>query len=130
MGVNCTDNVAQNVSYAAIMDMIYTKKVNGSVIKYDDTMKSPFVNVYDNDGKTTISQIWYDDPQSLAYKYVCAKGAGLRGVGPSSFGDLVYDGSSAEKERAKEMWSTFDAFFGNDSKYDDYVIPFDIGYML
>ena len=110
-GVNCSDKVANEISYSAIMNIVYVSKSNVTEIRWDDTQKSPFINVPDKHHNTTVFQYWWDNPLSLKYKYEYAKSMNLRGLGPFQFGDLIYDNSDDEKERAKQMWSTFDYFF-------------------
>ena len=122
-GVNCSDFAAQEISYAAIMNRVLTEKWNITEIRWDNSQKSPFVNIDGHDQANNMLQYWYDDPQSLAYKYKYAQTMGLRGLGPFQFGDLIYDNTNEEKERAKAIWSAFDAFFTNDSSYDKYILP-------
>lgn len=62
-------------------------------------------------------QVWYDDPESLAWKYKLAREFGLRGVGPYTFDNLDYTGREtgrgpAAAAEAKAMWDAFDAFLG------------------
>ena len=108
-GVDCSDNIASEESYALIMNKVYIQKMNTTAPRWDNTQKSPYFNTYSKKGET--SQIWYDNPESLIYKYKYAKSMNLRGIGPFQFGDLVYDNSTGEKIRAQEMWSAFDSFF-------------------
>ena len=110
-GVNCSDFVAQEISYGAIMNRVLTEKWNITEIRWDDTQKAPYVNVYGHDQRNNMLQYWYDNPESLRWKYRYAKSMGLRGLGPFQFGDEWYDGSDSEKERAQELWSAFDAFY-------------------
>ena len=112
-GVNCTSitHLDQEIPYAAIMNRILTEKWNVTEIRWDDTMKTHFCNVYGHNDPDTLLQYWFDDPDSLSYKYQYIKSMNLGGVGPFQFGDLVYDGSDEEKNRAVQMWSTLDEFF-------------------
>lgn len=66
---------------------------------------------------TTTTQVWYDDPESLSWKYKLAREFGLRGVGPYTFDDLDYTGletgrGPAAVAEARAMWDAFDAFLG------------------
>eukprot|EP01083_Nonionella_stella_P059704 156239_1 len=111
-GVNCSDFAGKEVPYALIMHNIWTEKWNVTEIRWDETMKSPYCNVYANGwDMDQVLQYWYDDPESLRYKYEYAKSMQLRGVGPFQFGDLIYDYSTEERNRAQEMWTSYDAFF-------------------
>jgi len=107
-GVNCSDRLSPEISYAGIMYNVFINKWNVSEIRWDSTQKSPSVNMVRHN-KTY--QYWFDNAQSLALKYAYAKSKNLRGVGPFQFGDVVYDNNADEKSRAQEMWSAFDAFF-------------------
>ena len=46
-------------------------------------------------------QYWYDNPESLIWKYKYAKSMGLRGLGPFQFGDEWYDGTDSERKELK-----------------------------
>eukprot|EP01084_Bolivina_argentea_P125829 222886_1 len=112
-GVNCTgvNHQNQEIPYAGTMNRVFTQKWNITAIRWDDIMKTHFVNIYGHNQNTSMMQIWYDDPESLSYKYQYAKSKNLRGVGPYQFGDLIFEHSSDEKERAMQMWAALDNFF-------------------
>ena len=118
-GVNCSNgnndkSGTSEISYATIMHNVYTQPINVSEIRWDDTQKSSYYNYVGKheDKNTTLNQVWYDDVQSLIYKYSYAKSMNLRGLGPFQFGDLIEDKNDpTEKERAQQMWAAFDTFF-------------------
>ena len=110
-GVNCSAGVSDEIPYAAVMNRILTEKWNITEIRWDNTMKTPFCNVYGHGHTDNLLQYWYDDPQSLSYKYNYAKTMNLRGLGPYQFGDIIYDNSDNEIQRRVEMWSAFDVFY-------------------
>ena len=63
--------------------------LNDNVFLSDDKSNSiatvsPFVNTL---WQGLFTQVWYDDPQSLRWKYQYAKSMNLRGIGPFQFGD-------------------------------------------
>lgn len=123
-GVNCSSRVAPEIPYSTAMSRVFGLKWNITAIRWDETMKTHFVNIYSGGSakRDDLRQIWFDDPLSLSYKYQYAKEKKLRGVGPFQFGDLIDDHSAAEKQRAKEMWSAFDTFFLQTSEQNDTLI--------
>ena len=118
-GVNCSNgnndkSGTSELAYAGIMNTVFMQKNNVSEIRWDNTQKTHFYNYVGKheDPNTTLNQVWYDDADSLMYKYSYAKSMNLRGLGPFQFGDLIYDPKDPlEQERAQEMWSAFDVFF-------------------
>ena len=67
--------------------------------QWDGNQQAPYFNTVE-EGATV--QYWYDDAQSLRLKYAYARTAGLRGVGPYTYGDVPLSDA--------EMWRAFDAF--------------------
>ena len=51
-------------------------------------------------------QIWYDDPQSLSYKYQYAVERKMRGVAMWQADTLHYGNSTQDQKMRKEMWGT------------------------
>ena len=70
--------------------------------KWDDSSKSPFFT-FKNKTTGKYNQIWYDDVESLTYKYKYAVDNGLRGVGMWTADSVNY---GAPGKLAKEMWNT------------------------
>ena len=49
-------------------------------------------------------QIWYDDIESLSFKYYVAYWAGLRGVGMWEADSLDYSDSPQKRALVRNMW--------------------------
>ena len=117
-GVNCSNgnngkSTTSELAYAMIMNLVYDSNKNVTPIRWDNTQKTHYYNYKsDKNNMTQINQVWYDDVESLIYKYSYAKSMNLRGLGPFQFGDLIHDrNNSGEKQRQQAMWSAFDVFF-------------------
>ena len=76
-GVNCSDAVGSEHNFYELAALLRANATRPRV--YNDTLQAPFFNFVDPENVT--SQVWYDDPLSLAVKYDAAKAAGWRGVG-------------------------------------------------
>lgn len=113
-GVNCSDAAGREFAYADIQRVFKsTDSVVTGGMRRDSNTGSLFFNaIGDNGGENVIYQYWFDDPISLAEKYVWARDHKLRGVGPFVFRNL--DPIDAPED-ALAMWRTFDVFFDVDA---------------
>lgn len=75
----------------------------------DTMLQTPWANFEAvNDG--TVSQIWYDDVQSLSIKYAMAATHGLRGVGVWTsnmldYGKPPFNATAAIPQATRDMWT-------------------------
>ena len=105
-GIPCSDAAG---SQRSITEMVYKYlKLSDTGRMWNNTMKSPFFNFNSTDG--SIHQAWYDDPESLGYKYLYAARAQIRGLAIWNFDHLDYQNSETVPLNVA-MWSTFDVFF-------------------
>jgi len=56
------------------------------------------------------AQVWYDDPESLALKYLMAKRLRLQGVGMWHIDALDYGNDQQARLQTAEMWQTMKIF--------------------
>ena len=116
-------------------DDFHTDNILYVTSHWDNYTHSPYLNVYtatDIDANRGLdisktgsgshsyirNQIWYDNPESLRYKYQVAKELGIRGVGPFTFDKLDYTGNDTKRfvegpREAKEMWNSFKTFLSS-----------------
>jgi len=77
-------------------------------LMWDSTSLSPFFNYENSSGD--VHQVWFDNPESLTYKYEYAKSVGLRGVGFWTADFLDYGGHGNPKNPVY-MWDAISSFF-------------------
>ena len=95
-GVACSDAAGSQVPVGAILQRLRLNSTGGR--QWDSTQGAPYFNTVE--GNVTV-QYWYDDVASLVPKYQYARRAGLRGVGPYVFMDVL---------GATPFFDAFDAF--------------------
>lgn len=109
-GVSCSDAAGRQRGYRDIIENILPVSTSGRL--YNLTLDSPYMNYKASDG--TMHQIWYDDPQSLADKYLYAASQGMRGLAFWNIDCLDYAGNdTAHKAQTKEMWDTISVFLNH-----------------
>jgi len=87
------------IVYEEMMEMIQD---SGVTPMWDDFSMSPYASIQESDGSWT--QLWYDDPASLALKTRMAADEGLRGTGVWTANFLDY-GRTPEAEAMRAlMW--------------------------
>jgi len=107
-GVNCSDAAGVQRSYNEIQQILKQNSTTG--LMWNADLQSPWFNFEDKEGN--IHQVWFDDPQSLATKYVLAKKLGLRGLSMWNADCLYYNGNDpTRKSETAEMWKTMFDFF-------------------
>ena len=57
-----------------------------------------------------MTQVWYDDPESLIKKYVYARSEGMKGVGMWHADAIDYSKTAAGREEQQAMWGAIRAF--------------------
>ena len=100
-GVNCSDAAGSEVGVSVIMQRLKANSTTGRL--WDKSQGAPFFNTVENGGTV---QYWYDDVSSLTPKYDYAKQAGVRGVGPYSFGNV----NLLDARARSGFYEAFDAF--------------------
>ena len=103
---NIWNGIETQVAYKDIVPGLLNMSNTGR--EWNTTMKSPFFNYVSKEG--AVHQVWYDDPESLGYKYYYAAKSLIGGVGVWHLDCLDY---VHDLNYTHEMWSTFDLFFGN-----------------
>lgn len=73
---------------------------------WDRMAKAPYFNFLDDQKHT--HQVWYDDLESLSLKYGLVQKLGLRGLAFWSTDFLDYNGTSAARKMAEDMWKAID----------------------
>ena len=86
---------------SVIMQRLKANSTTGRL--WDESQGAPFFNTVENGGTV---QYWYDDVSSLTPKYDYAKQAGVRGVGPYSFGNV----NLLDARARSGFYEAFDAF--------------------
>ena len=56
-------------------------------------------------------QVWYDDPESLSFKYIYAGEKEPRGLAFWNVDQLDYSDSPRAKRQTAEMWEAISIFF-------------------
>lgn len=105
-GVNCSDAAGEERGLSNILDILGSSNVTRER-SWDHYLQTWYFNYRADDG--SIHQIWYDDGESLQYKYDVAKKHKLRGTGPYTYLDLAYD-TPTQAAAAKKMWSALASF--------------------
>ena len=105
-GIPCSDAAGVQRSSTDMIFKYLKQSYTGRV--WNNTMKTPFFNYKDSENK--YHQAWFDDPESLAYKYYYASQAKIRGLGIWTFECLIFQDDET-KEFNIEMWSMLDHFF-------------------
>ena len=100
-GVNCSDAAGSEVGVSVIMQRLKANSTTGRL--WDKSQGAPFFNTVEKGGTV---QYWYDDVSSLTPKYDYAKQAGVRGVGPYSFGNV----NLLDARARSGFYEAFDAF--------------------
>lgn len=106
IGVHCTQGVGQQLSFATIMNYSNAKKER----RWGKLSQSPYRNLKDN-STGVISQIWYDDTESLSLKYAFASKWNLRGVGMWDADTLNY--SEPLNPETIAMWDALPDYVKN-----------------
>jgi len=114
-GCPCSDAAGTQIEYYKAKRLL-PSSFTGRV--WNSTYQSPMFIYRFNDNATSwmpssslsneypwpVHEVWYDDAESLGYKYRLAKNLGLRGVGMWGADFLAYDGTPQERAEAVEMW--------------------------
>lgn len=79
---------------------------NSSISSRDELLQSPWINLVE---EGVVSQIFYDDVQSLPIKYRMAAAQGLRGVGlwtanMLDYGPAPFNDSTLIPQATRDMW--------------------------
>ncbi|XP_077978224.1 di-N-acetylchitobiase-like [Glandiceps talaboti] len=103
----CSEDAGDEKHYRDVMTLFANNATTTRL--WSEKYKSPYFNyVKSSDNKTR--QMWYDDPESLTYKYQYAKQRGLRGVGPWNGDALDYSDNPRAREQTKAMWDALKVF--------------------
>ncbi|XP_013387494.1 di-N-acetylchitobiase isoform X2 [Lingula anatina] len=106
-GVNCSDAAGSQINYKEIIENYLPASKSGR--QWDDIAKSPFFD-YQDPATKKWSQFWYDDPESLTYKYKYAQSLGLRGVGMWNADTLDYSDTAEGKKQRDQMWGALPSY--------------------
>ena len=90
----CSDAAGKETPYGTLLAM--RQKLN-CPSQWDKRPAAPFFTCRQGDNYT---QVWYDDPRSLAFNYRAAQRLGLRGVGLWAANHLDYD----DEDQVADMW--------------------------
>ena len=101
-GVNCSDAAGRQIEYSTVNDLLIARSEHGR--KWCEKYASPYFNYYDAIGRT--HQVWYDDPDSLSWKYTFARDYGLKGVAVWNSDLLDYSDLTRAKYQTKAMWDS------------------------
>ncbi|XP_071955561.1 di-N-acetylchitobiase-like [Antedon mediterranea] len=104
-GAPCSDAGGKQVAYFVIQEILAANSTTGRL--WNSTYEAPYFQ-YKNTETGRTHQMWYDDPESLSYRYKYAKSADLRGIGVWHGDCLDYDGKG--KQQAREMWEAITSF--------------------
>lgn len=112
-GVNCSDAAASEIDFKDALNLLRHGDPDRRLVadrRFDAYTKLPFFNWRSNTNET-LHQTWYDDIESLGYKYAAARDVGLAGVGAWTFGKLNYstDDPLIYNDTAS-MWAALDTF--------------------
>ncbi|XP_070565593.1 di-N-acetylchitobiase-like [Ptychodera flava] len=99
-GAPCSDAAGRQKDYRVINEII-KNSTTGRL--WNDEYKAPYFNFEDPTTKQT-HQMWYDDPESLKYRYDYASKTGLLGVGMWEADSLDYSDDETAKKQTKAMW--------------------------
>ena len=110
-GVNCSEGAATALTYYDILKLMNS---SGAKRKWDDTLKAPYFTY--TDSNKTNHQVWYDDPESLKYKYSYAHLMGMRGLAFWNIDQLDYSNANSNAIN-QPVWSTIDHYFDDDYWY-------------
>jgi len=103
-GVNCSDAAGSQYDYYIIQQLLKHNSTHGR--QWNDYFKSPYFSYRSSNGE--LHQVWYDDPESLTFKYGAAKQLGLKGVGMWTSDFLDYENQPRESDA---MWNAIRKFF-------------------
>lgn len=111
-GAPCSDAAGKQLDFAVIQELIRTRKLSR---QWDELTESPFVWVHEGlgvDGSAQPrTQIWFDDPESLAHKYQIVHVSGLRGAGMWHVDALNYSAAAGTQayNDTQRMWQALHA---------------------
>lgn len=106
-GASCSDAAGRQITYADVSRFLRHNSTRGREL--DWASSSPYFNAV-LDG--TVSQVWYDDAESIELKARLAGELGLRGVGMYNVDDLDYrEDDPVAVAETKAMWSALDGFY-------------------
>jgi di-N-acetylchitobiase len=103
-GVNCSDAAGKEYNYDDVLDYLQNS-TTGRL--WNEATLSPYFNFMVGDEP---HQMWYDDPESLLYKYQYAVRTKLRGVGMWNAIALDYSDTIAGAEQRAEMWGLLPSY--------------------
>ncbi|XP_070565595.1 di-N-acetylchitobiase-like isoform X2 [Ptychodera flava] len=103
----CSEDAGDEKHYRDVMNLMEYNSTTQRL--WSDKYKSPYFN-YIKSSTNQTHQMWYDDPESLKYKYSYAKLRGLRGVGPWNGDALDYSDDPRAKKETKDMWDALSVF--------------------
>ena len=101
-GANCSSLVARSCGSLPECEGLRANATTPR--RWDAYSALPHFNYLDGEGG--LHQVWYDDAESLGYKYALARSLGVRGVGAWTFDKLDY----ANATQRDAMWAAFDHF--------------------
>ena len=110
-GVNCSDAAGMQVQYYDILKLMKTRDAGR---QWDDTLKAPYFTYMDDN--EIYHQVWYDDPESLEYKYSYAHLMGMRGLAFWNIDQLDYTDANSNAIN-QPMWSAIDHYFDDNYWY-------------
>jgi len=103
-GANCSDAAGKQIPYSKIPQLLSTSTTGP---QYSQELESPWFD-YTLDGVQ--HQVWYDDPESLQWKYVWARNLRLRGIGMWNADELDYSDDPVARKHTREMWDAMHIF--------------------
>ena len=87
-GCNCSDAAGGQLAFS---DMMALARRNATTpVRWDRTLLAPYFNTVGADG--VVRQQWFDDPESLSFKYALVRSAGLGGVAVWNVDEVSYAG--------------------------------------
>ncbi|KAL7578623.1 hypothetical protein ACA910_009769 [Epithemia clementina (nom. ined.)] len=112
-GVSCSDAAGRQVPFLSLQALLHSNQTVTTALQRDSVEESPYFNQLEEE-RNVLYQYWFDDAQSLRFKFVWAKQVGLAGVGPYAFNyvDRHLDPRGLVPTQAiVNLWSAFDEFF-------------------
>lgn len=103
---NCTDSGAEPVEFGAMASLTPT---SSSGVQRDAMLQTPWMN-FAHASSGAVSQLWYDDIESLSIKYTLAAAHQLLGVGMWAanmldYGKPPWNGTDTIPQATRDMWT-------------------------
>lgn len=104
-GVNCSDAAGKQKDYGEIRSLVQLSNID---VKWDARLQSPYFHYKADDA--TDHQVWYDNVESLSFKYTYARQQTLHGLAIWNIDSLDYSDSPLAQGQTAEMWDALALF--------------------